>query len=441
MKKWFRAAAAVTAAVMLLSFACFAGDFTVLADELHSMKMFMGTDAGYDLDKTPTRAQAAVMLVRLLGQEEQAKADYAAGKITHSYVDATMDWAAPAVAYMYANGLTNGMGKNAKGQDVFGTYGDCSAQMYCTFLLRALGYQDQGTQPDFAYANAIEFAKQKGIVEDVLLSQPFTRDSVVAASYQTLSLPVRDGSGLLLEKLIASGAVDADAAAATLAKMKAFRNASGAAQKLDGLTAVDLTMDVETTIGTPLNLDSSIRTQIQYVAGDALQYALTVEMGSAGQAMQGGQWYKDGWLYTMDVLGNATKTQATFAPEELESTISQTDSDTENLYMLGDWTCRTENGKTICSGRLSARFYDEIRRQTEAQFTGTGLTVAIDDVTYEYTLAEDGTLLSLVTAVDMTVSSEGTEIPARSVVTLTVNATGDQVVVNYPDLSQFTEAQ
>ena len=50
------------------------------AEALHDLGLFQGTGTNadgtpiYDLDKTPTRNQALIMLVRLLGKEAEAKA-------------------------------------------------------------------------------------------------------------------------------------------------------------------------------------------------------------------------------------------------------------------------------------------------------------------------------------------------------------------------------
>jgi len=439
MKKLFRTATVLLAATMLLSIACFAGDFTALADELHDMKMFLGTDAGYELDKVPTRAQAAVMLVRLLGQEEYAKGAYASAAITNPFVDAAVDWAAPSIAYLYSNGLTNGMGKNEHGEPVFGMYSDCSAQMYSTFLLRALGYKDTGDQPDFSYAGAVDFAKGKGVADDLLLNETFSRDTVVAASYQALSLPVKDGSGMLLEKLISSGAIDAAAAADSLAKMKAYRKIADATQTMNGLSAADFTINIAATLGDPLNTNYSLVTDMQYTGGEKTQYAMLFTIDSSGQKMQGGQWYKDGWTYTLDFYGNATKMKSDSTTDSLQETLSAAETGSDALYMFDGWTSRTENGMTCYSFNLASGFFDAVQQQAGEQLSGLGMQYTINKATLEYWLNGNGALVSSVVTVDMTLTTDNVSIPAQSIVKLTVNATGDKVVVEYPDLSKFVE--
>ena len=57
-----------------LAISAFAADFTHCADALHELGLFQGTESGYELDRAPSRVEAGVMLVRLLGAEEDALA-------------------------------------------------------------------------------------------------------------------------------------------------------------------------------------------------------------------------------------------------------------------------------------------------------------------------------------------------------------------------------
>ena len=43
------------------------------AQVLNELGLFQGTNNGYELDRAPTRTEAGVMLIRLLGVEKQAK--------------------------------------------------------------------------------------------------------------------------------------------------------------------------------------------------------------------------------------------------------------------------------------------------------------------------------------------------------------------------------
>ena len=200
MNKWLRAVCVGAAAAAMLTASAFAANYTNCADSLHEMGLFQGTQNGYDLDRTPTRAEAAVMLVRLLGKEAEAK--------TLTYTAPFTDlkgWEKPYVQYLYSNGLANGTNRTT-----FNPTGKCTAQMYAVFLLRALGYSDTA---DFSYANALETAREQGIYDTGIINvQNFLRDDAAAASYTVLSVSPKNSEGTLLDQLVSENAItEADA--------------------------------------------------------------------------------------------------------------------------------------------------------------------------------------------------------------------------------------
>lgn len=195
MNKWLRAVCIGAAAAAMLTASAFAANYTNCADSLHEMGLFQGTQNGYDLDRTPTRAEASVMLVRLLGKEAEAK--------TLTYTAPFTDlkgWEKPYVQYLYSNGLANGTNRTT-----FNPTGKCTAQMYAVFLLRALGYSDTA---DFSYANAIETAREQGIYDTGIINvQNFLRDDAAAASYTVLSVSPKNSEGTLLDQLVSENAI------------------------------------------------------------------------------------------------------------------------------------------------------------------------------------------------------------------------------------------
>lgn len=200
MNKWLRAVCIGAAAAAMLTASAFAANYTNCADSLHEMGLFQGTQNGYDLDRTPTRAEASVMLVRLLGKEAEAK--------TLTYTAPFTDlkgWEKPYVQYLYSNGLANGTNRTT-----FNPTGKCTAQMYAVFLLRALGYSDTA---DSSYANAIETAREQGIYDTGIINvQNFLRDDAAAASYTVLSVSPKNSEGTLLDQLVSENAItEADA--------------------------------------------------------------------------------------------------------------------------------------------------------------------------------------------------------------------------------------
>lgn len=129
------------------------------AESLADLGVFVGTGSGFELDRAPTRIEGLVMLIRLLGVEEEAKAMQGA-ELPFNDVP---KWASGYVAYAYENGLTNGLNKVQ-----FGSTNKMDAKAFMTFLLRSLGYNDQAG--DFSYNNALSYAQSIDLVNDNLYS-------------------------------------------------------------------------------------------------------------------------------------------------------------------------------------------------------------------------------------------------------------------------------
>ena len=102
----------ILAATLLLTAAmagtASASSYDSVAEELSAIGVFRGTAGGFELDRAPTRSEAAIMLVRLYGAEDEAKA---AGEISMPFTDVS-ETAAPSVAWLYSQGITNGTSAN-----------------------------------------------------------------------------------------------------------------------------------------------------------------------------------------------------------------------------------------------------------------------------------------------------------------------------------------
>lgn len=181
-----------------------APDYNAMADALKALALFRGstvaTGSGYELERTPTRAEALTMLIRLLGEEDAALACTA----ENPYADVPA-WFAPYAAYAYEKGYSNGIGKDWSGRMLFGTQNDASALMYTEFLLRALGYSSTATTD---ISDALERALASGVLTagecSALRGEGFLRADVVYLSYYALSASASDGR-MLSRKLSDAG--------------------------------------------------------------------------------------------------------------------------------------------------------------------------------------------------------------------------------------------
>jgi|GEM_PF-4325271 len=174
------------------------------AQALYTVGLFKGTDKGFELEREMTRAEAAVMMVRLLGKESYAQS----ASLSHPFTDVP-NWASPAVAYLYQNGITKGTGASTYGSTSY-----VSAQSYTTFALRALGYSEE--RGDFVWTKALEKAAGIGMLSseraDELKTKTFLRDDAVEISFYALRSIHLPSSQKLIEKLVSDGAVSKDKA-------------------------------------------------------------------------------------------------------------------------------------------------------------------------------------------------------------------------------------
>lgn len=230
----FKCVIATAGLTLCMAVGAHAANYTVQADSLHEMGLFQGTDIGYALERTPTRAEAATMLVRLLGQEEAAQ-----------QLDSTLPFTdlvggeAPYVAYLYENGLTTGVTDTS-----FAPGEPCDMQMYSAFLLRALGYREDAG--DFAYADALQLAAEKGIYEPGIFgADGFLRDDMVAMSYCALAADMKNGGSMLLEVLIGQGAVQTDAAVAAKNSFSAYRQYRDTFSAMESATEIFVSGETE----------------------------------------------------------------------------------------------------------------------------------------------------------------------------------------------------
>ncbi|MBQ4578154.1 MAG: hypothetical protein IJA84_03730 [Clostridia bacterium] len=174
------------------------------ADALNLLGLFRGTDAGYELERAPSRIEALIMLIRLLGED----ADALAGNTVSPFLDLS-DWADGRryVAYAYRMRYTNGTGPTT-----FGPNQNSALEQYLTFVLRALGYEDG---VDFLWDSTCrDLALDIGLLEDgeleAIARDGFRRDHVAAISYRALDCDLQDGSGTLGDRLVDLGVVTRD---------------------------------------------------------------------------------------------------------------------------------------------------------------------------------------------------------------------------------------
>lgn len=177
-------------------------DYNAMASALKQLHLFKGSFTGYgegfDLEAAPTRLQALIMFIRVLGEEEQALAwsgttpfsDIAKGSQAEQYV-----------GYAYSMGYTNGYSATQ-----FKPAGAVNAYQYTEFVLRALGYSSSANTN---LADTLIRAQEAGVLTwgeaDMLQRDRFLRAELVYISYYALEAVTPAGDETLADVLRAKG--------------------------------------------------------------------------------------------------------------------------------------------------------------------------------------------------------------------------------------------
>lgn len=182
-------------------------DYNAMAGALKTINLFRGSHTGYgsgfDLEAAPTRLQALIMFIRVLGEEEAALAYTGTPPFEDIQPGST---AAKYVGYAYEMGYTNGytatLWKPSNRTNVY---------QYTEFLLRALGYSSvENTHLSDALVRAQSVGVMTAGEAASMASEKFLRAHLVYLSYYALEVPAADSGIPLRDVLISKGVFTMD---------------------------------------------------------------------------------------------------------------------------------------------------------------------------------------------------------------------------------------
>lgn len=182
-------------------------DYNAMATALKQLNLFRGTltgyGDGYDLEQVPTRLQALIMFIRVLGEEDAALSwtgvtpftDIAKGSEAEKYV-----------GYAYERGYTNGFSATE-----FRPGSAVNAYQYTEFILRAMGYSSSANTN---LADTLIRARTAGVLTEgetaALQTGQFLRADLVYISYYALEATMPDGTQILAQDLMDKGVFTAE---------------------------------------------------------------------------------------------------------------------------------------------------------------------------------------------------------------------------------------
>ncbi len=165
-----------------------------LAVGLKSLGLIQGvSEADFDLNREPTRMEAVVMLIRVLGEDSSAKAS----AWEQSFSDVP-PWASSYIAYAHSKGLVNGISDTQFGSS------SATSQTFLALMLRALGYSDINGA-DFTYADPYSLAQRIGLLPDYVDRKDFLRADAVIIMYASLNTVIKGTRDKLANRLISDG--------------------------------------------------------------------------------------------------------------------------------------------------------------------------------------------------------------------------------------------
>ncbi len=381
---------------VLFATVAFAADFEKCASELSEIGIFKGTDKGYELDREPTRAEAAVVLVRLLGGEEEALSL----SYTAPFGDVP-DWAKPYVQYLYDAGFTKGMSETS-----FGASDLCTKEQYVTFLLRILGYVE-GEDGDFEYGDDARW-----LAEDIRLldgvNYPwygFYRDNMVAITYTALALPVKPLTAtsdevILLEKLVDEGKItEAEKLLEKFRDLNEFNAACRGFVEAERVSATAVLktsaevdgeysiMSYEMSYVLEKNSENPEKNRLSAEVNQKVE-SKTADMTSPEiQEVSGKVYYKDGYAY-INEDGKKQKVKSDF--EDTESMMLDIGGEYDNFPVCNFATAKKEEKPgnitvytldddgdvivaKICNGKL-------LSLKNTMEFMGSSTTVSLENI-------------------------------------------------------------
>lgn len=433
---------------MAVAFAAptFAASYEDTAETLKSVGLFRGTDKGFELDRPATRIEAAVMLVRLLGLEDAAMTRFAAKETAHPFTDVP-EWADAYVALLYTDGIAKG-----SGETVFGV-SDCTAQMYCTFLLRALGYTEAAG--DFTYDRATEKATALGFYdgtyfEGLFGNGSFLRDDVVAVSYLALAANVKNTEKTLLAKLCDDGAVNAAAAEKLLTLQKELRefNQLTASVKTGDLSAMDMDMKLNLAFAgvedLPVGAVTGDVKALLNLKKDDIRASISYLLAMGEQKMDMQIWFKDGWLYAQV---DGEKIKAPYDLSELlsltkEADAEQTAADAALLTLFIKELTKNADGsyELSVSDAILAPLYDVVN--LFAQTSGGELAFDLQIGNIAYRFDKNGAPKEIAFEMSLFLAEEDASMKADVAISADLYTGGKTVKITFPsDLSSFQETE
>lgn len=159
-------------------------------------QLLKGDGTSYGLEKTASRLEGIIILLRIMGKEAEAQA---MNSLPCPFEDVP-DWAKGYVNYAYAENISKGVSGTW-----FGVNDKMTVYQYNTLLLRVLGYDD--SRGDFQWDDSLDKAEELSILPDDMTeeyqwSDTYTKGDLMETSFCYLEANFKDQEQTLIDRLI-----------------------------------------------------------------------------------------------------------------------------------------------------------------------------------------------------------------------------------------------
>jgi len=158
-------------------------------------QLLKGDGTSYGLEKTASRLEGIIILLRLMGKEAEAQT---MNSLPCPFKDVP-DWAKGYVNYAYSENISKGVSDTR-----FGVSDKMTVDQYNTLLLRVLGYDD--SQGDFRWDDSVDKAEELSILpgdmaEAYTRSGAYTKGDLMETSFCYLEANYKDQDRTLIDML------------------------------------------------------------------------------------------------------------------------------------------------------------------------------------------------------------------------------------------------
>jgi len=155
-------------------------DYAEAVEVMNALEILKGDETGFRPADTLTRAEACVIIIKMLGELDFAKAAK-----TDKFDDISGHWAEKYIAYCAEQGLISGLGDGKFGPD-----SELSGYAFALMILRAVGYNPsvEGIGGADWELDTAKYAKKVGLIADMSLisAETFTREMAAQMAFDGL---------------------------------------------------------------------------------------------------------------------------------------------------------------------------------------------------------------------------------------------------------------